>query len=154
MKTAEHVEYLLRQGKKSKELEELGFPKRVITRVRKKLREERKQQKQSTQKEKGGAKDRSQSMTPSIQQQIAGVLEIISTLDAKYDEVINRLSVIEVAQVKFVSFTDLSGRLAGTPTLGLQHRFKCECGESGYVALQIQCTKCGRKSWWGWFPKQ
>ncbi len=41
MKTAEHVEYLLRQGKKPKELIELGFPKQVITRVRRQLRQER-----------------------------------------------------------------------------------------------------------------
>ena len=34
MKTTEHVEYLLRQGRKPKELLELGFPKQVITRVR------------------------------------------------------------------------------------------------------------------------
>ncbi len=33
MKVTEHVEQLLRQGHKPKELEELGFPKRVITRV-------------------------------------------------------------------------------------------------------------------------
>ena len=38
MKVTEHVEYLLRQGRKPKELVELGFPKLVVTRVRRQLR--------------------------------------------------------------------------------------------------------------------
>ncbi len=37
----EHVERLLRQGKKLKELVELGFPKRVVTRVHRQLRKEK-----------------------------------------------------------------------------------------------------------------
>jgi len=41
MKVSKHVERLLRQGKKSKELIELGFPKSVVTRVRRKLRREK-----------------------------------------------------------------------------------------------------------------
>jgi len=41
MKVTEHVEYLLRQGRRPKELVELGFPKLVVTRVHKKLREEK-----------------------------------------------------------------------------------------------------------------
>lgn len=41
MKVTEHVEQLLRQGRKPKELIELGFPKSVVTRVRRQLREEK-----------------------------------------------------------------------------------------------------------------
>ena len=41
MKITEHVERLLRQGKKPKELVELGFPKRVVTRVHRQLRKEK-----------------------------------------------------------------------------------------------------------------
>ena len=41
MKVTEHVERLLRQGKKPKELVELGFPKRVVTRVHRQLRKEK-----------------------------------------------------------------------------------------------------------------
>lgn len=40
MKVTEQVEHLLRQGRKPKELVELGFPKSVVTRVRRRLREE------------------------------------------------------------------------------------------------------------------
>lgn len=41
MKTTEHVEQLLRQGRKPKELVELGFPKSIVTRVRRQLKEEK-----------------------------------------------------------------------------------------------------------------
>ena len=37
MKVTEHVERLLRQGRKPKELIELGFPKSVVTRVRRQM---------------------------------------------------------------------------------------------------------------------
>ena len=41
MRVTEHVAHLLRQGRKPKELIELGFPKRVVTRVRRQLRDEK-----------------------------------------------------------------------------------------------------------------
>lgn len=41
MKVTKHIEHLLGQGKKPKELIELGFSKRVITRVRRRLRKEK-----------------------------------------------------------------------------------------------------------------
>lgn len=41
MKVTEHIEELLRQGRKPKELIELGFPKSVVTRVRRRLRDEK-----------------------------------------------------------------------------------------------------------------
>ena len=41
MKVTKHVEKLLRQGQKPKELIELGFSKSVVTRVRRQLREEK-----------------------------------------------------------------------------------------------------------------
>jgi len=47
---------------------------------------------------------------------------------------------------------ELEGRLDGTPALGLKHRFTCDCGASGFVALRIKCTKCGQETWCGWFP--
>lgn len=42
---------------------------------------------------------------------------------------------------------DMESRLDGTPALGLKRRFTCDCGASGFVALHIQCTKCGRETW-------
>jgi len=40
MRTTEHVEYLLKQGRRPKELKELGFSKSAITRARRKLEKE------------------------------------------------------------------------------------------------------------------
>jgi len=44
--------------------------------------------------------------------------------------------------------------LEGTPALGLRKWFKCDCGTTGFVAIRVKCTKCGKEDWWGWFPKQ
>ncbi|MCJ7656107.1 MAG: hypothetical protein MUO97_12570, partial [Dehalococcoidia bacterium] len=41
MKVTKHVEQLLRQGRKPKELIELGFPKSTVTRVYRQLKEEK-----------------------------------------------------------------------------------------------------------------
>ena len=41
MKVTEHVEHLLKQGRKPKELVESGFPKSVVTRVRRQLGKEK-----------------------------------------------------------------------------------------------------------------
>ncbi len=41
MKVTEHIEHLLRQGRKPTELMELGFPKSVVTRVRRQLKDEK-----------------------------------------------------------------------------------------------------------------
>jgi len=41
MKVTEHVEHLLRQGRRVKEVVELGFPKSVDTKVRRQLRKEK-----------------------------------------------------------------------------------------------------------------
>jgi len=41
MKVTEHIEHLLRQGRSPKELVELGFAKSVVTRVRRRLTEEK-----------------------------------------------------------------------------------------------------------------
>ncbi len=38
-------------------------------------------------------------------------------------------------------------------TSDLKKRFKCStCGCKGFVAVKIQCTKCGTETWWGWRP--
>ena len=59
MKTTDHVEYLLMQGRSPKELVELGFPKSVVTRVRRRLREEKASQ--CAKAPKGGAEAKSHS---------------------------------------------------------------------------------------------
>ena len=41
MNQFEHIAYLLKQGKKPKDIVELGFSKRVVTRIFRKLKEEK-----------------------------------------------------------------------------------------------------------------
>ena len=88
MKTTEHVEYLLRQGRKPKELLELGFPKQVITRVRRELREEREPWKVIAKEVIDAAKDQPRPPIPSVQQP-PRILEVLTALDAKYGELLD-----------------------------------------------------------------
>jgi hypothetical protein len=136
MKVTEHVEHLLRQGRKPKELIELGFPKSVVTRVRRRLKEE-KAAPQSKTKEGGTIETQLESGAGS--------------LESNVEEFQSRVEVLETIVAELC---DIENRLAGTPTLGLKHLFKCNCGASGLVALHIQCTKCGKETWWGWWPEK
>ena len=61
---------------------------------------------------------------------------------------------VEMLGASKSSLQEIEVRLKGTPALGLEQRFRCSCGASGFVALHIQCTKCGKETWWGWFPGQ
>jgi hypothetical protein len=137
MKTTEHVEYLLRQGKKPKELVELGFPKRVVTRVHRQLKEEKPVSQSRTQT--GGAEE----ITP--------VQPRPGFLEDKFQRLESRVEILETISA---GLQDIEARLDGTPALGLRQRFKCDCGASGLVALHVRCTKCGRESYWGWWPEK
>lgn len=44
-------------------------------------------------------------------------------------------------------------KLFGDPLAGLKENFKCDCGAKGEVAVSIKCTKCGKETWRGWWPK-
>jgi len=138
MKVTKHVEQLLRQGRKRKELIELGFPKRVVTRVYRKLKEEKTISQPGSQKGKVELNSHPQPATPV---EMASVLPKLGSLEDKIQQLESRVE-------------DMETRLDGTPALGLKNRFKCECGASGFIALHLQCTKCGRETWWGWFPEQ
>ena len=144
MKVTEHVELLLRQGRKPKELVELGFPKQVVTRVRRRLKEKAALQ---PKRGKGGveAESRPQSAVTTAVEAQSGSFE------NKVKELEKRVQAVEALQV---DLEELQNWLDGTPALGLKHRFKCRCGASGFIALHIRCTKCGRETWWGWFPKE
>jgi len=149
VKVTEHVEHLLRQGRKPKELIELGFPKSVVTRVRWQLREEKKASQPKTEKGKGGGESHSQStVTPLVE--TTPVQPGPGSLENKVRQLDSRVEVLEAISAEL---DDIETRLDGTPALGLKHHFKCDCGASGFVALHIKCTKCGRESWWGWFPE-
>lgn len=150
MKVTEHVEHLLRQGRKPKELIELGFPKSVVTKVRRQLRVEKAAPQSRTQKGRTevGSRPRS-AVTPLVEatpdQPRPGSLE------SKVQQLESQLDVLEAI---IAELGDIETRLDGTPTLGLKHHFKCDCGASGFVAVHIKCTKCGRDTYWGWWPKK
>lgn len=147
MKLAEQVEYLLKRGKKPKELEELGFSKQIITRVRRKSREEKKISQQKDKMSKGSTEILPQSNEASI--------EITDTQLELQEALVGRVQQLE-AQLDSLGITlkNIETRINGTPALDLKHRFKCDCGSSGFVALHIMCTKCERETWWGWHPEQ
>ena len=153
MKVTEHVEQLLRQGKKPKELLELGFAKQVVTRVRRRLKEERAAQPMKAAR--GGGQAR---IPPELPAQSAeggtAMQQKLASLESSLRELESRIKGLEAMEAEGLSEEDLEARLEGTPALGLKHRFKCGCGASGFVALHVQCTRCGRETWWGWFPRQ
>ncbi len=61
---------------------------------------------------------------------------------------------VEVLEEIGTDLDDIAARLDDTPAVGLRHKFTCHCGASGFVALRIRCTKCGRETWWGWHPER
>jgi hypothetical protein len=150
MKITEHVEQLLRQGRKPKELIELGFPKLVITRVRRRLEEEKRASQPRTEKGKGREESHSQS-TVTLHVETAPVQLKLGSLESKIQQLESQVETLEVLGAEL---EDIETRINGTPALSLKHRFKCYCGASGYVALHIKCTKCGRETWRGWHPEQ
>lgn len=150
MKVTDHVERLLRQGRKPKELVELGFPKRVVTRVRRQLREEKRASRPRTEKGKGKGENHALSaVTPHVE--TAPVPPELESLESKIQQLESRVEALEALGAEL---EDIETSINGTPALGLKHHFQCDCGASGYVALRIKCTKCGREVWWGWYPEQ
>ena len=147
MKVSKHIEYLLRQGKKPKELLALGFPKRVVTRVRRKLREEKAIQ--QTKAPRGGEAEGHPQPSLASEETGMSAQEKLVVLTTDLEELRSRVTDLEVLREKF---EDIENSLDSTPALGLKDRFTCKCGASGFVALHIQCTKCGQESLWGWFP--
>jgi hypothetical protein len=141
MKVAEHVEKLLRQGRKPKELIELGFPKRVVTRVRRQVREEKAARQSIAQKSRTDAK-------PPVE--TAPVQARPGSLEDRVRQLESRVQALEATSAKIKG---IETRLDGTPALGLKQHFKCNCGALGYVAVHVKCTKCGRETYWGWGPE-
>lgn len=148
MKVSEHVEQLLRQGRKPKELLALGFPKQVITKVRRRLREEKRSSRLQAKKSKDRGQSHSQSAPPA---ETAPIPPELGSLESRIQQLESSVKDLEELGA---DLEEIETRISGTPTLGLKQRFECDCGASGYVAVRIKCTKCGKESWCGWFPEQ
>ena len=141
MKLNEHVESLLRQGHRPKELVELGFSKHIVTRVSRKLRAEK------------ASKSRVHNIT-NVTQTAAESSKASSPEEPaslKLQKLEERLNTMEALAKKI---QDLEARLSGTPLLGLRQRFQCQCGAIGLVAVHVKCTGCNRETYQGWWPER
>jgi len=152
MKTTEHIEYLLRQGKKPKELQELGFPKRVITRVSRRLRQEKHKPTDDLTKTENVVSGVGETAVVT-NNAIAALESRLAAMDSDLKKLKEQTSELQEAVLEAVTSEDLKEQLSGTIGLGLKQRFECQCGATGFVAMRVRCTKCGRESWWGWFAK-
>jgi len=149
MKVTEHVELLLRQGHKPRELIQLGFSKNVVSRVRRKLKMEKAAEGVKVPaervRENAHAKE-----SVSASSDMTQVLQKLESLESKIQQLESRVEALEALGAEL---ENIETRINGTPALGLKHHFRCDCGSSGFVALRIKCTKCSKETWCGWFPK-
>ncbi len=141
MKVTEHVEHLLRQGRKPVELVELGFPKSVVTKVRRQLREEKAAQRITIPKDGDDVKDHRVGRV-ALRDELAVMHEKLVSLERHLQSMDKAIKA-------------LKARLDGTPSAGLRASFKCtHCGAQGLLATYIKCTKCENATWWGWWPEK
>ena len=139
MKVTDHVEHLLREGRNPKELVELGFPKSVVTRVRRRLREEKAAPQTRIPQGSEEAKSYPQPSAASPVE-MALMRQKLASLEGDLQKLESQVQALEA-------------RLSNTPTAGLKSRYKCDnCGSEGLLATYIKCTKCGTAHWWGWWP--
>jgi len=76
--------------------------------------------------------------------------DIVKNLFQKYMELKGLIFDSEIKKMK----EEIKNTLINTPLRNLRERFVCSsCGEKGYVAVKIKCTKCDEESWWGWWPE-
>jgi len=149
MKVTEHVELLLRQGHKPRELIQLGFSKNVVSRVRRKL----KMEKAAEQIKVPAERVREDTLVQESVSASSDVTQVLPKLESHEGKIQQLESRVETLEALRAALEDIETRINGTPALGLKHHFRCDCGSSGFVALRIKCTKCNRETWCGWFPK-
>jgi len=221
MKVSKHVEHLLRQGRKPKELVELGFPKSVVTRVRRQLRKHKAAP--QTKVPRGTAEVETGHQTPPESPDKIGViqrkLQSMASDIQKVDSLVKSLSGVTVMMaaarelgtyrhetcsyqkdglctlqtwtsqdeipqgigepvlvengnpewyIKPSAFycamcaasleghlDDVESEASANPLSGAEYQIICKgCGSKGWIAVAIKCTKCGRETYWGWFPKK
>lgn len=221
MKVSKHVEQLLRQGRKPKELIELGFPKSVLTRVRRQLKEE----KASSQKKETAVtpKTKTQLRTPpeppetiaTLWKKVQSMANDLQRIDSLLQALSDVPVVVAAAQrfgthrrdtceyhkdglctletwdsqdeippgigkpirvgdekpewyIKPSPFycvmctaaleshiDDIEDKASDSPLYGAKRQISCKaCGSNGWIAVAIKCTKCGRETYFGWWPKK
>ena len=125
MKVSKHVEQLLRQGKKPKELVELGFPKSVVTRVHRQLREEKAALQPKTPKGRAEAKSRFQpSLTVPVE--MAPIQQKLASLESAVQKVDNLAKALP----------EVAALAAAAQELGSHRRENCPYEEDGLCVAQ------------------
>jgi len=142
MKTLEHIEMLLRAGKKPKELIEWGFAKQAVSRVKKHLKDE---VTQSIEDVPGHKQD--------IEIQ-ADSDELITTLVDEISTIRQKLAELEAQVASIMPAEEIQALFRSTPVHNLKNQYECECGSKGLVAFRFKCTACDKESWWGWIPEK
>jgi hypothetical protein len=219
VKVTEHVEQLLRQGHKPKELAQLGFSKLVVTRVRRQLKKEKATPQTKVAETTTQAERRLKTQTESpekmavVQQKPQSVERELQ----KAEDIVKAmpgLAILLVAAQQFGDYKretctyqqdglcslwfwetkevipqgagepvfiegddwhikpssfycalcsasleghldDVENKLSGDPLSGAEDQFACKsCGSKGSIAAKIMCTKCGRETYLGWWPKK
>jgi len=50
---------------------------------------------------------------------------------------------------------DVEDKASDDPFSRARYQITCNsCGSKGWIATNIKCTKCGRETYWGWWPKK
>ena len=221
MKVTEHVERLLRQGKKPKELIEFGFPKRVVTRVHRQLRKE----KTAVQTKVPEAVPQAQTQLqtpPESPETIATIWQKVQSMANNLQRIDNLIQALSEATILMAAarvfgtyrhetcsyqkdglctletwssedkipqgigepvaageerpewhvkpsplycamctaslesrLDDVESEVSGNPLSGAEYQITCKgCGSKGWIATAIKCTKCGRETYRGWWPKK
>ena len=125
MKVTQHVEHLLRQGRKPRELVELGFPKSVVSRVRRQLREEKATLHPKVPKGKAEAKTRSQASVGSPVE-MAPIQQKLASLESAFQKVDNLVKALP----------EMAALAAAAHELGAHKREDCPYQEDGLCILQ------------------
>ena len=127
MKTTKHVEQLLRQGRNPKELVKLGFPKSVVTRVRRQLKDEKAGQ--GPKVAKGRAEVESHPEPSAVSpDQMAVIQQKLQSMANELEKVSNLTK----------AMSEVTVLMAAARELGTYRRETCEYQENGL---------CLRKTW-------
>jgi len=79
--------------------------------------------------------------------------DIVKSIFQKYMELKNLVFENEIKKIR-EEIEKIKKMVESDPLSNLRNEFVCDsCGEKGYVAANIKCTKCGEESWWGWWPE-
>lgn len=166
MKPFKHIAYLLERGKKPKEIVELGFSKRVVTRVFRKLRAEKRALGQEGEKSLPQPNEALPVDMTTSPPEIASLKDQIQRLEVRM-EALERLG-IEL-KVLSADLNDLgaeleekgaelekvqTGIIAGPTVVILKPNLICDCGEADRIAVHLKCLNCEKEHWWYWSPKE